>query len=66
MASKNIIADWNKGKKLDGENYEIWHRKIQHLLIEKEILKTPTHSMEAPLEEDSDPQHRRDVEIYAK
>jgi S-methylmethionine-dependent homocysteine/selenocysteine methylase len=28
MASKSIIAYLNKGEKLDGDNYDIWHRKI--------------------------------------
>jgi len=28
MASKSIIADLNKGEKLNSENYDIWSRKI--------------------------------------
>ena len=48
MMSKNIIVDLNKGKKLDGENYDIWHCKIQYLLDEQEVLETWTQSMEAP------------------
>jgi len=63
---KNIITDLNKGQKVDGENYDIWHRKVQYLLDEKEVLKILTQSMEAPPEEGNSPQHRRDVETYAQ
>jgi len=34
MASKNIIVDLNKGEKLDDDNYDIWHRKVEYLLDE--------------------------------
>ena len=37
-ASKNIIAELNKGEKLNGDNYEIWSMKIQYVLEEKEAL----------------------------
>ena len=30
MASKGIVADLNKGEKLDGENYNIWYRKMSN------------------------------------
>ena len=32
MASKGIVADLNRGEKLDSENYNIWQRKIQYVL----------------------------------
>ena len=35
MASKGIVVDLNKWEKLDGENYNIWHRKIQYVLNEQ-------------------------------
>ena len=38
-ASKNIIAELNKGEKLNGDNYEIWSLKIQYVLEEQEVLK---------------------------
>ena len=44
MASKGIAADLNKGEKLDGDNYDIWNRKIQYVLNEQEVLETLTHS----------------------
>jgi hypothetical protein len=31
-ASRNIVAELNKGEKLNGENYEIWAMKIQYVL----------------------------------
>ncbi|OMP00245.1 Zinc finger, CCHC-type [Corchorus olitorius] len=36
MAAKNIIADLNKSEKLNGDNYNIWHRKVQYILEEQE------------------------------
>jgi len=38
MASKNSIADLNKGEKLDGKNYDIWYHKVQYLLDKQEVL----------------------------
>ncbi|OMO96514.1 Zinc finger, CCHC-type [Corchorus olitorius] len=38
MAAKNIIADLNKGEKLNGDNYNIWHRKFQFILEEQEWM----------------------------
>ncbi|OMO95857.1 hypothetical protein COLO4_15637 [Corchorus olitorius] len=35
MTAKNIIADLNKGEKLNSDNYNIWHRKFQY---EREVL----------------------------
>lgn len=65
MASKNIVADLIKGEKLDGDNYDIWHRKIQYLLSEQEVLETLTHAMDEP-EQGNTVQHRRDLEAYQK
>ena len=45
MASKSIVADLNKGKKLDGDNYDIWHRKIQYILNKQDVLETLTQEM---------------------
>ena len=41
-ATKNIIVELNKGEKLNGDNYEIWHRKVRYILEEQETLKTRT------------------------
>jgi len=40
MAAKDIVADLNKGKKLDGKIYDIRCRKIQYLLNKQEVLET--------------------------
>ena len=48
MASKIVVANLNRGEKLDGKNYDIWHHKIQYLLDELEVLETLTNSMEEP------------------
>jgi hypothetical protein len=53
MASKSIIANLNKGEKLDGDNYDIWHRKIRYVLNEQEVLETITQSMTAPQQGDT-------------
>nr|POE88869.1 hypothetical protein CFP56_37404 [Quercus suber] len=63
MASKGIVADLNKGEKLDGENYNIWHRKIQYVLNEQEVLETLTHSL-SKLDEGSIDQHQCDLAAY--
>ena len=48
MASKGIVANLNEREKLDGENYNIWHCKIQYVLNEQEVLETLTHSLSKP------------------
>ena len=63
MTSKCIVADLNKVEKLDGVNYNIWHRKIQYLLNEQEILETLTHLL-SKLDEGSTEQHQRDLAAY--
>ena len=45
MATKNVVADLTKGEKLDGTNYGMWHRKIQYLLNEQEVLETLNNVM---------------------
>ena len=42
MASKNIVPDLNKWEKLYGDNYDIWHCKIQHILDKQEVLEILT------------------------
>ncbi|OMO74603.1 Zinc finger, CCHC-type [Corchorus olitorius] len=59
MAAKNIIVDLNKGEKLNGDNYNIWHRKVQYLLEEQEVLEILSFVMAEP-EQGSTAQHKRD------
>ena len=63
MASKGIVVNLNKGEKLDSENYNIWHRRIQYVLNEQEVLETLTHSLSKP-DEGSTEQHQRDLAAY--
>ena len=63
MTSKSIVADLNKGEKLDGDHYDIWHRKIQYVLNEQEVLETLTHSQSAPEQGDTE-QHTHDVAAF--
>ena len=37
----------NKGEKLDTDNYDIWHCKIQYILDVQEILEIMTQEMTA-------------------
>ena len=41
-ATRSIVADLNQGDKLNDNNYDVWHRKIQYLLEEKDMLETIT------------------------
>ena len=56
-ATKSIIADLNQGEKLNEKNYDVWHRKIQYVLKEQDMLKTFTHPM-AESEQVNNAQHR--------
>ncbi|VVA98469.1 unnamed protein product [Arabis nemorensis] len=60
---KNIIAELNRGGKLDGDNYDIWYRKVQYVLEEQEVKETLFHLMEEP-EQGTTAHHRRDEEAY--
>lgn len=65
MASKNIVADLNKGEKLNGDNFDIWHRKIQYVLNEQEVEDLLTYSMTEPEKGDT-VQHTLDLAAYDK
>ena len=39
LASNNIVAELNRGEKLNGDDYEIWSMKIQYVLEEQEALE---------------------------
>ncbi|XP_065852335.1 uncharacterized protein [Euphorbia lathyris] len=62
-SSKSIVAELNKGLKLNGVNYEVWSMKIRHLLEEQEILDSLSSVMAKP-EEGTTTQHKRDLETY--
>ena len=61
--TKSIIVDLNQGEKLNEKNYDVWHRKIQYVLEEQDMLETITQPMAEP-EQGNTAQHRRDMEAY--
>ncbi|GAV86405.1 UBN2_2 domain-containing protein [Cephalotus follicularis] len=63
MATKKIIADLNKGEKLTGTNYDIWHKKMTFLLNEQELFEHLTTIMTRPPEGNT-AQSRRDLEAF--
>ena len=60
---KSTITDLNQGDKLNENNYDVWHRKIQYVLEEQKMLKTITQPM-VESEHDNTIQHRCDMEAY--
>ena len=48
---------------MDGDNYDIWHHKIQYVLNEQEVLETLTFSLSAPEYGDIE-QHTRDLAAF--
>nr|XP_010906668.1 uncharacterized protein LOC105033512 [Elaeis guineensis] len=63
MASKNNIADLNKGEKLDSKNYNIWRTKLYYVLEKQDVLEAINHAMTDPDEKNS-AQNRKDQEAY--
>ena len=63
VTTKSIITDLNQGEKLNEKNYDVWHRKIQYVLEEQDMLETITQPMAEP-EQGNTAQHRRDMEVY--
>ncbi|ONK79424.1 uncharacterized protein A4U43_C01F6230 [Asparagus officinalis] len=62
-ATKNIVVDLNKGEKLNEKYYDVWHRKIQYLLEEQDMLETITQSMTEP-EPGNTMQYKHDHEAF--
>ena len=48
---------------MNKKNYDVWHRKIQYVLEEQDMLETITQPMAEP-EQGNTVQHRRDMEAY--
>lgn len=63
FASKNIVAELNKGEKLNGDNYDIWYRKIQYIFEEQETLETLDNNLAKP-GLGNIVQHKRDLDAY--
>jgi len=47
-----MIGDLSTDEKLDGSNYNMWHRKIQFILDEREVLELLQITMSVPATED--------------
>ncbi|KAK1561050.1 hypothetical protein Q3G72_033902 [Acer saccharum] len=62
-ATKNIVVELNKGEEPNGDNYDIWHCKVQYILTKQEALETITNTMVEPAAR-TIAQHRRDLEAY--
>ena len=63
MAVKNVVADLTRGDKLTSNNYDIWHKKIQYLLNEQELMETLSSKM-TRTEDKNTIQHKRDLKAY--
>ena len=65
-SSKNIVAELNKGEKLNGDNYDIWHQKVQYVLEEQETLETLQNTIIELEEPESSPteQYHKDLKAY--
>jgi hypothetical protein len=62
-ASRNIVAELNKGEKLNDENYKIWAMKIQYVLEEQEVLMVLDHIL-TESEKDTTPKHISDTVAF--
>ncbi|KAK2989844.1 hypothetical protein RJ640_029572 [Escallonia rubra] len=62
MSTKNVIADLVKGEKLNGDNYDVWHKKMKFMLNGQELEEHLTKEMVAPTEA----QPLRDHTAYQK
>ncbi|XP_073309909.1 uncharacterized protein [Primulina huaijiensis] len=63
MSSKSIIADLNKGDKLNGDNYDTLRHKIGYVLDEQDVLEGINQVMQDPGVGNT-AQQRRDQEAY--
>ena len=61
-ATRSLVADLNYGDKLNDKNYDVWHRKIQYLLEEQDMLEIISQLM-VELEHGMTAQRKRDMEV---
>ena len=62
-SSKNIVAKLNKGEKLNGDNYDIWHRNFQYVLKEQETFQNAIIKLEES-ESGLTKQYHMDLKAY--
>lgn len=60
--SKSIVVDLNKDEKLIGDNYNIWHHKVQLVLDEQEVLEV----LNLTINPSNPNSSRREIELYEK
>ena len=63
MATNSVVAELNKGIKLNGNNYDIWYCKVQNLLELQDSLEVITNIM-TELPKGNSTQHKKDLEAY--
>ena len=63
MTTNNVVAELNKGIKLNGNNYDIWYHKVQNLLELQDSLEVITNIMTEPPKGNTT-QHKKDHEAY--
>ena len=63
IATKNIVAELNKWEKLNGDNFDVWHRRVQYILEEQEYLEALHYTMSEPEYRDT-PHHQKNLEAY--
>ena len=54
LANSATINELSTSKKLDGSNYDMWKRKIQYLLNERDLLGHLTVAKFPPSDTDKD------------
>ena len=48
FTSKNIVIKLNKGETLNGDNYELWSKKIQYMQKEQKALEVLNFVLDEP------------------
>ena len=66
MDAQVTFSDLYGTGKLDGQNYVMWHRKIQFVLHKEKILDHLTNTISMPTELENGPiaQYHRDMDAY--
>ncbi|ONK56933.1 uncharacterized protein A4U43_C10F14840 [Asparagus officinalis] len=63
VVTKSIVVDVNRREKLNEQNYDVWHCKIQYLLEKQDMLETITQLV-IESEPGNTTQHKRDHEAF--
>ena len=63
MTIKNMIGVLSINEKLNDTNYDMWYRKIQYLLNEREVLETLSTTMVEPTNTSSE-KYKEEIAAY--